>query len=165
MPLVEETFVSLNLKMNMERLNLPHYPFRIKPETDQYKIFDPVRKKYLVLTPEEWVRQHVVQFLINQHDCPASLIEIEKGLVLNGLTKRADVVLNDHFGKPLLLVECKAAKVKISQEVFDQIARYNFVLKVPYLMVSNGLQHYYCQIDFDKRSYRFIEALPKYASL
>jgi predicted type IV restriction endonuclease len=149
----------------METLTLPTYPFRLKTEQSKQKIFDPVRKKYLVLTPEEWVRQHLVQFLIHEKGCPASLIEIEKGLALNGLAKRADVVVNDRNGNPLVLVECKASTVKIDQKTFDQIARYNLVVKVPYLIVSNGLVHYACAIDFENRSYRFLEEIPHYSTL
>ena len=146
----------------MEKLNLPQYPIKIKEEGGKQYIFDPIRKKYLVLQPEEWVRQNFIQFLIQEKQYPASLIEIEKGLKLNELTKRADIVVSDNYGKPSVLIECKAPKVKINQEVFEQIARYNNVFKVPFLIVTNGLDHYCAKIDFKSNSFEFLEEIPDY---
>ena len=144
-------------------LNLPSYPLRIKEESSGTYIFDEIRKKFLLLTPEEWVRQHLVQFLIRDERYPRSLIKLEGGLKLNSLQKRSDILLFNNLGEKILLVECKAPSVKITQDTFDQIARYNFIHRVQWLLVSNGLQHFCCEIDFEKSSYRFVEELPEYA--
>ncbi|WP_207425658.1 type I restriction enzyme HsdR N-terminal domain-containing protein [Pedobacter sp. SYSU D00535] len=145
-------------------LNLPPYPFRIKQEASGTFIFDEIRKKFLVLTPEEWVRQHLVQFIIKEKKYPRSLIKLEGGLRLNTLAKRTDVIVYNSSGEKVLLIECKAPDVKITQKVFDQIARYNIVHRVPLLAVSNGLDHYFCSIDFESQSYQFLESLPQYKS-
>lgn len=148
----------------MFQLNLPFYNLTLKEENGNHFIFDDIRKKYLRLTPEEWVRQNFVKYLIDQKKYPASLIVIEKGLKLNELTKRADVLIYKD-SSPILLVECKAPTVKISQDTFDQISRYNLTFKVPYLMVTNGMSHYCCQIDFEKNSYHFLEDIPEFVEL
>ena len=149
----------------MYPLNLPDYPHKIKQEKDKAYIFDFIRKKYLVLTPEEWVRQHFVHYLITLKKFPSSLIVIEKGLKLNEMQKRADVLVYNKNGNPLVLVECKAASVKITQETFNQIARYNMNFKVPYLIVTNGLQHYCCKIDFINQSFLFLNDIPNYEEM
>ena len=146
----------------MYSLNLPDYPHKIKQENNKAYIFDFIRKKYLVLTPEEWVRQHFVHYLITLKKFPSSLIVIEKGLKLNEMQKRADVLVYNKNGNPLVLVECKAATVKITQETFNQIARYNMVFHVPYLIVTNGLQHYCCKIDFNNQSFTFLDDIPMF---
>ena len=145
------------------QLNLPPYSFKIKQESSVHFIFDEIRKKYLVLTPEEWVRQHLVQYIIREKKYPKSLIKLEGGLKLNSLQKRTDVVVFNNLGQKILMIECKAPSVKISQETFNQIARYNIVHKVPLLLVSNGLNHYYCKINFEEKSFQFIEDLPAYS--
>ncbi|MCW8897478.1 MAG: type I restriction enzyme HsdR N-terminal domain-containing protein [Flavobacteriales bacterium] len=149
----------------MHQLNLPEYDYKVKREHDKEYIFDVIRKKYLVLTPEEWVRQHVVSFLINHKHFPKSFIVIEKGLVYNEMQKRADVLIYSQQLQPLFLVECKAPHIKISEATFEQIARYNMVFKVPYLLVTNGMSHYCCKIDFEKESYTFLEDIPDYELL
>lgn len=143
-------------------LNLPDYPFKIKQEDETIYIFDDIRKKFLVLTPEEWVRQHFVQYLIREKGYPKTCIRLEGGLKLNSLQKRTDIILFNNSGEKILMVECKAPSVKISQATFDQIARYNIIHKVPLLAVSNGLQHYYCEIDHHNKDYRFLMDLPSY---
>ena len=143
-------------------LNFPSYPFKIKLENSVHYIFDSIRKKYLVLTPEEWVRQHVVQYIIEEKGYPKSLIKLEGGLKLNSLQKRTDVVVFNTSGEKILLIECKAPSVKITQKVFDQIARYNIIHQVPLLFVSNGLEHYTCQINIIERNYHFVENLPHF---
>lgn len=143
-------------------LNLPSFGLKIKEENGIYHIFDHIRKKYLVLTPEEWVRQHLIHFLIEVKKYPRSLMKLEGGLKLNSLQKRSDILLFNKNGKKIILVECKAPSVKITQDTFDQIARYNFVHKVEWLLVSNGIQHFCCRIDCDKRTYNFVEELPDY---
>lgn len=147
----------------MIRLNLPQYAFRLKSKENKLYIFDPVRKKELLATPEEWVRQHFVQYLIQEKDYPASRIAIEKQFKLGKLTKRYDLLIFDRQGKPEVIVECKAPQVRISQDTFDQIARYNLGLQAKYLVVTNGLQHYYAQMDHVRESYIFLKELPKHA--
>jgi hypothetical protein len=149
----------------MQALNLPQYPIKLKEERGTKYIFDPIRKKYLVLQPEEWVRQNFIQFLIQEKGFPASLIAIEKGLKLNELQKRADIVIYDNRGEPIVLIECKAPKVKINQEVFEQVARYNMVFKVPYLIVTNGLEHYCAKVNLNANSFEFLKELPEYNAL
>lgn len=148
----------------MQVLNLPHFKFKIKSTENKYFIFDIVRKKYIVLTPEEWVRQHIVHYLIFKKKYPISLIAVEKQLTINTLNKRTDIVVYSSNGKPHIIVECKASNIKINQEVFNQIARYNLKLNANYLMVSNGLEHYYCKIDSENEKYNFLKELPHYGN-
>lgn len=142
-------------------LNLPPYPFKLRQKESVVFIFDELRRKDLVLTPEEWVRQHFVQFLVIQKKYPKTLIKLEGGLKLNKLQKRTDILVFDKSGETQILVECKATSVKITQDVFEQAARYNMVHKVKYLVVTNGLQHYFCIMDYEKNSYQFLEELPE----
>ncbi|XHR95885.1 type I restriction enzyme HsdR N-terminal domain-containing protein [Mucilaginibacter sp. UC70_90] len=146
----------------LQPLNLPPYPFKISDDNGILTLFDEIRKKTIIITPEEWVRQHFVQYLIKQKNYPRSLIKLEGGLKLNTLQKRTDIVVFNPAGQRILMVECKAPSVTIDQKTFDQIARYNMVHKVSLLAVSNGLQHYYCTIDHEKCTYQFIEELPGY---
>jgi hypothetical protein len=148
----------------MQELNLPFYNITIKEENGKQFIYDDIRKKYLSLTPEEWVRQNFIKYLISEKNVPASLIVIEKGLKLNELSKRADILIYKD-SSPILLVECKAPKVKITQDTFDQISRYNLIFKVPYLIVTNGLNHYCCKINFDKNNYTFLEEIPDFSAI
>lgn len=149
----------------LQPLNLPPYPFKITDESGTLFIFDEIRKKELVLTPEEWVRQHFVQYLIKEKNYPRSLIKLEGGLKLNGNAKRSDIVVFNNKGEKILLVECKAPSVKVTQQVFDQVARYNIVHRVPFIAVTNGLNHYYCKIDFEGQRYDFIPELDTYLSI
>lgn len=143
-------------------LNFPTYPFKLKQESGKTYIFDELRKRFLVLTPEEWVRQHLVKFLIEEKKYPRTLIKLEGGLKLNALQKRSDALLFNTQGEKVMLVECKAPSVRITQDTFDQVARYNFVHRVPWLVVSNGLQHFCCKVDFGKSIYTFHEEIPDY---
>jgi hypothetical protein len=143
-------------------LELPPYPFKITDDNGQLTLFDVIRKRNIILTPEEWVRQHFVQYLILQKKYPKTLIKLEGGHKLHGLTRRSDIVVYNKGGGKILLVECKAPSVPIDQHVFDQVARYNMVHRVGLIAVTNGLQHYFCRINFDDGSYRFIEELPAY---
>ena len=147
---------------NPTTLNLPNYPFKITQKDGLVFIFDEIRKKRLVLTPEEWVRQHVVHYLIKEKNYPKSLINVEKVLTVNGLRKRYDVVVYNPDGSIHILVECKAPGVKISQATFDQIARYNMTMQARFLNVTNGLNHFYCQMDFENEKYEFLKNLPDY---
>ena len=146
----------------MQNLNFPNYSFRFKNSENKVSIFDEIRKKFILLTPEEWVRQHVVQFLLQDKKYPKSYINVEKLIKINDLSKRYDVVVFQPNGEIFLLIECKAPEVPISQQTFDQIARYNLVLKAKYLMVTNGLNHYFCQMDFENEKYVFLKELPEY---
>lgn len=116
----------------------------------------------MILQPEEWVRQHCVQYLIEEKEYPKSLINIEKELKINSLKKRYDIVVFNTDGSIYLIVECKAPKINIKQDTFDQIARYNLELNAKYLMVTNGLNHYYCQMDFENERYNFLKDIPDY---
>ena len=146
----------------MQNLNFPTYSFRLKNSENNTHIFDVIRKKFVVLQPEEWVRQHCVQYLIHEKNYPISLINVEKVVLINGLKKRYDIVVFNPDGSLALVVECKAPKVKITQAAFDQIARYNLTLKAPYLMVTNGLNHYFCTMNHNLESFEFLESLPNY---
>lgn len=132
--------------------------------SDGPRVFDPVRRKWVVLTPEEWVRQHLLNLLIIDKVCPPGLIAVERGLTLNGLAKRADIVVHGAApgAPPLLLVECKAPEVRIDQRTFEQAARYNLVFQVPYLLVSNGLVHYACRVDHLTKRVDFLVELPAF---
>jgi hypothetical protein len=146
----------------MQKLNFPVYDFRFKNSENKVSIFDEIRKKFVVLTPEEWVRQHVVRFILEEKKYPKSHVNVEKMISINGLTKRYDIAVFQPNGKILVLVECKAPEVNITQNVFDQIARYNMVLDAEYLMVTNGLNHYFCQMDFENEQYNFLRDLPEF---
>ena len=146
----------------MQNLNFPTYSFRLKNSENNTHIFDVIRKKFVVLQPEEWVRQHCIQYLLQEKNYPISLINVEKVVLINGLKKRYDIVVFNPDGSITLVVECKAPKVNISQSSFDQIARYNLTLKAPYLMVTNGLNHYFCTMNHDLGNYEFLETLPNY---
>lgn len=145
-------------------MNFPTYSFRFKNSENKVSIFDEIRKKFIHLTPEEWVRQHVVQFLLQDKKYPKSYINVEKLIKINDLSKRYDGVVFEPNGEIFLLIECKAPEVPISQQTFDQIARYNLVLKAKYLMVTNGLNHYFCQMDFENEKYVFLKELPEYSN-
>lgn len=146
-------------------LNLPPHPFKITEQNGQFFLFDEIRKKTILITPEEWVRQHFVQFLVLQKKYPKSLIQLEGGLKLYGMQKRSDILIYNSSAEKILLVECKAPSVKITQKVFDQVARYNMVHQVQYLVVTNGLEHYYCKIDVEGEKYIFLEELPDYEQI
>jgi hypothetical protein len=141
-------------------INFSSYHFRLRKKKSGQEIFDPLRKKFVALTPEEWVRQHWLHYLIEEARYPRSLIVPEMTIALNQLSRRCDLVVHNREGMPFLIVECKAPEVKISQKVFDQVARYNLTLRVKYLVVSNGKEHFGCEVDFEKGSYEFLEALP-----
>ncbi len=147
---------------DMQPLNFPAYQFRFKSSENKVQIFDPIRKKFIQLQPEEWVRQHVVSFLITEKNYPKSLINVEKELLVNNLKRRYDVLGYYPDGRIHLVVECKAPSIKITQETFDQIARYNLSLKADYLMVTNGLQHYFCKMDYEQEKYVFLKDIPSY---
>ena len=149
----------------MWQLNLPAYNFRIIKKNEKPFIFDDLRKKFVALTPDEWVRQHFIRFLIDVKHYPASLIAIEKQLVINGLKKRCDAVVYSRNAEPLMIIEFKATTVSIAQQTFDQAAVYNSKLKVDYFIISNGLKHYCCRLDKNVLQYNFLDDIPDFDSL
>lgn len=146
----------------MQKLNFPDYNFRLKSTEKNTLIFDSIRKKFVVCTPEEWVRAHTIQFLIQEKGYSPNLLNVEKQIIVRGITKRYDIVGYKPSGDIALVVECKAPHVPITQDTFDQIARYNFTLRAEYLMVTNGLNHYYCQMDWKEERYSFLRELPTF---
>jgi hypothetical protein len=148
----------------VQKLNFPTYTFRFKNSKNKRLIFDDVRKKFVALQPEEWVRQHCIHYLIEVKNYPKSLINVEKELRINNLRKRYDIVIYNADGSIHLIVECKAASITINQDTFDQIARYNLALNAKYLMVTNGLNHYYCNMDYQAERYNFLKDIPEYKS-
>lgn len=149
----------------MLQLNLPAFEVKIKDEGTKKLIFDVIRRKYVALTPEEWVRQHFVHYLIDHLGYPQELLANEVEVTLNGTTKRCDTVLYSRNLKARMIVEYKAADVPITQKVFNQIMRYNIVLHVDYLVVSNGMNHYCCKIDYAANSYAFLDEIPLFEAL
>jgi type I site-specific restriction endonuclease len=139
--------------------------FNLKESNGRVVIYDPCRRKYVQLTPEEWVRQHCISFLHHSKGVPLSMMSVEKAISLNTLVLRYDIVAYSRTTMPLLLVECKAPEVKISRLTFDQIAVYNLQLRVPFLFISNGFEHFYCKVDFENSSMLFIKELPDYKSM
>ena len=149
----------------MLSLNLPAFNTKITNREGKNVIFDVIRKRYVALTPEEWVRQHFVNYLITHKGFPQMLMANEVNLNLNGTKKRCDTVLYKRDLSARMIIEYKAPHIEITQQVFDQITRYNMVLKVDYMIVSNGIQHYCCLIDYVNQSYTFLKDIPDYQSL
>ena len=146
----------------MLKLSFPNYEFRLKKIDEKRFIFDEIRKKYIELTAEEWVRQNCIKFLINEKKYKSQLIAVEKKIILNNLTKRFDIIAYDNNGDPNLLVECKAPNIAIRQETFNQILSYNRVINSKYLMITNGIIHYYCKIDNIDNKINFLKDIPNY---
>lgn len=149
----------------MFALNLPKTQLKIMRDNGKMSVWDILRRKYVALTPEEWVRQHFVHYLVEHKGYPAAMLANEVSITLNTTTKRCDTVLYDHQAKPRMIIEYKAPTVALSQRVFDQISRYNIVMHVDYLIVSNGLQHYCCRMDYEHRTYQFLTSIPDYNTL
>lgn len=145
----------------METLNFPKSEFRFQKYQNKIKIFSKLRKKFVILTPEEWVRQHCVNYLIHYKGFSPQLMNEEKQVLINGLSKRYDIVAFKPDGNIHLIVECKSPHVKLTQKTFDQIARYNLSLDAQYLMLTNGINHYFCQLDYENQTYIFKPDLPK----
>ena len=157
--------INLKDKRVNKALNLPAYEAKISEENGKLRIFDPLRKCYVALTPEEWVRQHFVNYLVNHKGYPATLTANEVAIRLNETSRRCDTVVYDKQLQPRVIVEYKAPTVKITKEVFAQISCYNLVLKVDYLIISNGLQHYCCKMDYEKQSFTFLQEIPEYSTI
>ena len=149
----------------MLALNLPPANLKLSENDGQTYVFDTLRRRPIKLTPEEWVRQHFVHFLMEHKGYPMGLLANEVTLTLNGTTKRCDTVLYDQHARPQMIVEYKAPHIALTQRVFDQICRYNIVLHVPYLIVSNGIKHYACRVDYEQQAYEFLREIPSYESL
>jgi len=149
----------------MLSLNLPEFDVKITSQGGKPQIFDVVRSRYVALTPEEWVRQHFVHFLIEHKGYPRPLLANEMQIKLNGTSKRCDSVLYRRDLSAQMIMEYKAPTVEITQKVFDQITRYNMVLHVDYLVVSNGLSHYCCRMDYENQTYHFLPDIPDYQAL
>jgi len=148
--------------MNLPQLNLPIAVLKTKLVEGTTQVFDQVRKKYLLLTPEEWVRQHFIYYLNQEKNYPLGLMGVEKMVKYNGMQTRADIVLYTADGKPNVIVECKASNIKITQDAFNQIAKYNFKLKVDFLVVTNGMQHFCCAMDYENNKITFLEEVPAF---
>ena len=146
-------------------LNLPHYPVKMGGTQERPTIFDVLRRKYVVLTPEEWVRQHFIHYLIGHKGYPATLLANEVQLRIGGKSLRADSVLYNRDMRPLAVMEYKAPNVALTAKVFEQITAYNTLLRVSYLIVSNGLTHYCCQMDPEQKKYHFMDHIPSYGEL
>ncbi len=146
----------------MQKLNLPEYSFNIIRRDNKLLIFDELRKKFMILTPEEWVRQNFAMYLINELKYPRGLIKSESGLKYNQLKKRTDIVVYDHEGRPFMVVECKAPEIAISQKTFNQVAEYNSVLRARYVAITNGLRHFCCGIDHRSRKIEFRPSFPSH---
>ena len=146
----------------MQQLNFPLFEFKIRNLHNRQEIFDPVRHKFVALTPEEWVRQHLISFLVEQKGYPVSLIGVEKQLLLNKMPKRFDLVVFKRNANLLLLAECKAPGVEITEKAFDQAARYNLLLQAEYFIITNGLDNYTCRLDYENKRYIFIEEVPPF---
>ncbi|WP_455075032.1 type I restriction enzyme HsdR N-terminal domain-containing protein [Prevotella fusca] len=149
----------------MMQLNLPPYQIRVKEVNGRKQIFDILRRKYVALTPEEWVRQHFIHYLIEHRNYPAALLANEVPLQVGEKKVRADSVLYDNQLRPRMIVEYKAPTIALTQKVFDQISVYNLLLHVDYLVVSNGLETYICKMDYENQTYRFIETIPDYQNI
>ena len=146
----------------MQELNLPKTELKIITKDGKPHVFDVLRRKYVALTPEEWVRQQFVHFLMGQKGYPAACIGNEVSINLNGTKKRCDTIVYGQSAEPLIIIEYKAPSIDITQQVFEQISRYNNKFRVKWLIVSNGLQHYCCRIDYESGAYQFVEDIPAY---
>ncbi len=149
----------------MQLLNLPKYSFRIKKFSEGRYIFDNIRKKFVVLTPEEWVRQHITHFVINELSCPKGRIAVEYFFKVGLVEARADVLIFDEKGDPLLLIECKAASVSLNQKTFDQISTYNTQLATKFVLATNGLKHIPAYYSLEQKRFVFLKQIPSYEQM
>ncbi len=149
----------------MQDLNLPPAGLKLREHNGKMQVFDFIRRRFVSLSREEWVRQHFIHYLIQKKEVPASLVAVEMQLKYNRLKKRSDIVIYGRNGSPLMVVECKAPEIPITQDVFHQVAMYNMTLKVPYLVVTNGLEHFACRIEHQKGSYSFLKEIPSFEEM
>jgi len=148
--------------VEMYQLNLPSFEFKLRKNESGGEVYDFIRKKFIKLTPEEWVRQHWLQTLVQHYQCPAGRISVEKALSYNQTSRRTDVVVYDDHAKALLILELKAPEVNLDEKTCEQIAIYNTSLKVPWLLISNGIQHFCFKVDFHQSKCQLVEELPDY---
>ncbi len=149
----------------LKELNLPEYSFKTRGKEGEEMILDTIRRKYVRLTPEEWVRQNFVHYLIDKGKYPPGLISIEVMVPLNRIRKRVDILVHNRRGKPVMIVECKEPDFKLEEKVFDQIVVYNMSLKVPYLVVTNGMHHYALRVDHEENKWDYLLAIPLYEDI
>jgi hypothetical protein len=149
----------------LKELNLPQYSFKITGKEGSEMILDPIRRKYVKLTPEEWVRQNFVQYLINEGKYPAGLLGIEVNFLFNKLRRRVDILVHNRLGQPVMIIECKRPDVNIDEKVFDQIVTYDMKFRLPYIVVTNGIHHYACKIDFSEMKYEYLLVIPLYEDI
>jgi hypothetical protein len=149
----------------LKQLNLPEYSFNISGKEDNEMIFDSIRRRFVKLTPEEWVRQNFVRYLVTEGKYPAGLMGIEVMFRMNKLKRRVDILVHNRSGEPVMIVECKSHEVKINETIFDQIVCYNMGLKVPYIVVTNGMVHYACKMNYAEKKYDFLLYIPLYEDL
>jgi hypothetical protein len=149
----------------VQQLNFPSFDFKIKEDSERRLIWDVVRRKYVVLQPEEWVRQHMIHYLHMNLEYPLGLLSVEKQLEYHGKKWRSDLVAYSKTGRPGMLVECKAPDVPLSEQTFAQAARYNLVYNVPYLLITNGVKHFCCKVDLEKKSYSFLKGIPSFKEI
>ena len=155
----------MSLFVNMNPLNLPEFKFKTQQSKGKTRIYDEIRKKYVALTPEEWVRQHIIRFLCEFKNYPPPLMAVETSVIINGLKQRADLVVYNRKGTPEMIVECKAPSVQITNQVFDQAARYNMTLNVSYLVISNGMNHFCAKLNYANNTYSFLKNIPDFNEL
>jgi len=149
----------------MKPLNLPTYSLKIKSDTGLEFVYDQFRKKYVRLTPEEWVRQNFAHYLVNEKSYPSSRMMLEKSLRINKLSKRCDILVCNDSGEPIVMVECKSPEIKIGQKTFEQVSVYNIAFHVEFLIITNGLQHYCCSVDFKNQSVILLNDIPDYEKI
>jgi hypothetical protein len=149
----------------MVKLNLPEFEYNVKKAEGKVWIFDIIRKRFIVLTPEEWVRQHFVNYIITELKYPRALIKIETGLVYNKLSKRSDIIVHNRQGQPWMIIECKAPELKLSQQTLQQVTMYNASIRANYIVVTNGLVHLCCEVNWADRVTTLLKAFPDYEDL
>ncbi|KAF5068173.1 hypothetical protein DSECCO2_246120 [anaerobic digester metagenome] len=149
----------------MQPLNFPDYKFRIRESSERREIFDPLRRRFVALTPEEWVRQHLIQYLCNDRKVPGHMVASERGLRVNRMPRRFDLLVFAPDGRPVMIAECKAPRVPLTEEVFFQASAYNLALKVDYLLITNGIEHYCAKVNYQDKKLDFCSDIPEYAVL
>jgi len=149
----------------MNALNLPTYSLKIKSVNNREYVYDQFRKKFVRLTPEEWVRQNFAHYLVSEKSYPASRMMIEKSLHINKMSRRCDILVSDDTGAPVIIIECKSPEIKIGQSTFEQVSVYNIAFRVKYLVITNGMQHYCCVVDFENEKVNFLNEIPGYEQI
>jgi hypothetical protein len=149
----------------LKELSLPSYSFKITGEPGREMIFDSLRRKYVRLTPEEWVRQNFIQYLIHEGNYPPGLIGVEMAINVNRMKRRVDIMVHDRQGRPVMVVECKSPDITLDEKVSDQVVAYNRQLNVPYIIITNGIVHYACKIGIEPNENQYLMVIPQYDEL